>query len=292
MMFFMIFPKTVHSFFWLGLIALLISSCSVPQSNSDLIHLRKLKNQAFAGNPESQYQLGIHYTTKGKWGWDEARGYSWFLKAAEADHPDAQYMVGMSQFLGRGTKQDEPRAVTWLTHAAEQGHSRSQYQLGQAYLNGTGIEKDSTWGRYWLEQAAWADHPQAQFLLAALFKKGLGGQKNLPEAWAWLKRADHNGNNEAKTALQKLTPTLTESEKQRGNQLFKKVGKADQDGLYQKPKIRYVQTALNAMGFSAGSEDGNFGPMTRKAVEQYLQKRKLPHGTSINLLIGHFRGSL
>ncbi|MBN1957162.1 MAG: sel1 repeat family protein [Desulfuromonadales bacterium] len=83
--------------------------------------MRQLKNQALSGDPESQYQLGIHYTTNGQWTWNSARGYGWFLEAAESGHVDAQYMVGMSQLLGRGTEQDESGALVWLIRAAEQG---------------------------------------------------------------------------------------------------------------------------------------------------------------------------
>jgi len=287
---FLSFYKKIRYFVWLALMALVISSCSVPQNNSDLIHLRKLKDQAFAGDPESQYQLGIYYSTNGKWNWDKTRGYGWFLEAAEAGHEGAQYMVAMSQLLGQGTKQDETGSVQWLKQAAEQGHSRSQYQLGKVYLSGSGVKKDSPWGRYWLEQAAWSKHPQAQFLLAALFKKGLGGEKNLPEAWSWLKRAEKNGNKDARVALQKLTPTLTETEIQRGAQLLQKTEKENQDILYVTPKIRYIQTVLNKMGLSAGMEDGEYGLKTQAAVEQYLQKNELPRDTSTNQLIRYLRG--
>lgn len=288
---FLLSYERILLFLWLGFSILVLSSCSVLQNNSDLIHLRNLKDQAFAGSPEAQYQLGIHYTTNGQWDWDKARGYRWFLEAAEAGYPDAQYMVGMSQLLGRGTTQDEAGAVIWLTRAAEQGHSRSQYQLGQAYLNGTGTVKDTPWGRYWLEQAAWAEHPQAQFLLAALFKAGLGGQKNLSEALFWLRRSDKNGNKEAEIAVRKMEPTVSEEEKQRSYKLLKRIGKVGQDGLYQVPKVRYLQTRLNAMDFAAGVEDGEYGSMTQQAVDQYLQNKELPRDTSIDALIRYLRGT-
>ena len=162
--------------------------------------------------------------------------------------------------------------------------------MGQAYLNGTGVKKDSLWGRYWLEQAAWSGHSQAQFLLAALFKKGLGGQKDIPEAWAWLKRSGQNGNKEAEAVLPKLTLSLTETEKQRGRQLLKKTERVPPGGLYQAAKVRYVQASLNEIGFSAGGEDGEYGPATQRALARYLQKKELPGDSSINRVIRSLRG--
>lgn len=268
----------------------LLASCTPAPNNVDLIHLRQMKDQAFAGDPESQYQLGIHYTVNDQWGWDESRGYNWFLDAAEAGHTEAQYMVGMGRLLGRGTDKDTAGALTWLSRAAEQGHGRSQYQLGQAYLNGDGTEKNQMWGRYWLEQAARSNHPEAQFLLAALFRRGIGGQVNRPESWLWLKRAEQNGHKNAGAALQKLTDELSKEEKSTANQLANQIKSTDSKKLHPKPKIRYVQTVLNQRGILAGPEDGHYGSVTRQATEKYLQQKKLPRNTSIDRLIEVLRG--
>ncbi len=274
----------------LAVCSTLLSGCAAPQNNADLIHLRQLKEQAFSGNPESQYRLGVHYTTSSQWSWDKVRGYNWFLDAAEAGHVAAQYMVGMCKLLGQGTKEDSKGAMVWLIRAAEQGHSRSQYQLGQAYLNGNGTAKDSLWGRYWLEQAARTKHPEAQFLLAALLSEGISAPPNRPEAWMWLKRAELNGQRNAGIALRKLAAELTDREKKIGEQLADRFEDVGSDGLHTQPKIRYVQAALNRRGFSAGSEDGLYGPSTRMAVNEYLQQQELPRGSSIDVLIGYLRG--
>lgn len=277
-------------FCFLILLTFLLVGCTSLLNTTDSSHLRQLKDQASVGDPESQYQLGILYTTEGQWSWDKAKGYRWFLKAAEAGHVAAQYMIGMDKLLGQGTGQDEAGAILWLTRAAQQGHHRSQYQLGQAYLNATGVEKDLLWGRYWLEQAAFGDHAPAQLLLAALFKKGLGGQKDDAEAWAWLTLSERNGNNEAKLALKNMSPLLSKTEKQHGNQLLKRVGKIDKDNLYLQPKILFIQTSLNHMGINAGKEDGVSGLNTQQAIDVYLLQKKLPRDTSINNLMRYLRG--
>ncbi|MCK5912680.1 MAG: sel1 repeat family protein, partial [Desulfuromusa sp.] len=223
----------------------LLSGCAPAPNNADMIHLRQLKNQAFAGDPESQYQLGIHYTVSNQWNWNKNRGHNWFMDAAEAGHVDAQYMVGMDKLLGRGTSKDTPGALKWLSLAAGQGHQRSQYQLGLAYLNGNGTEKDQMWGRHWLEQAASSNHSEAQFLLAVLFRQGIGGHNNLTESWAWLQRAEQNGQKDAGTALQKLNGEISKNEKDIAKQLATTIETPESKGLYTKPKVRYVQTVLN-----------------------------------------------
>ena len=284
-------PKISLLFLWFVVFTVSLAGCSVSQNNADLIRLGQLKDQAFAGDTESQYQLGVHYTTSTQWRWDKARGYGWFREAADGGHADAQYMVGMCYLLGEGVAQDGTVAVTWLAKAAQKGHRRSQYQLGQLYLDGNGTGKDLLWGRYWLEQAAWAGHPHARLVLAALFSKGVGGQKNSAAAWAWLVRAKRSGIDEANAALEKMTSALSETEKQRGRHLLKTAAKTDHTGLYLIPKIRYLQAKLNQIGFSAGVEDGSRGVQTRSAVQQYLLKKELPRETSIDQLIASLRGS-
>ena len=40
--------------------------------------------------------------------------------------------------------------------------------------------------------------------------------------------------------------------------------------------LRDVQTALNSAGFNAGTPDGQYGPGTKGALEQYQQANNLP----------------
>jgi len=276
---------------WLLLLLSFLSGCAGSLSNADLIRLRSLKDQAYAGDALSQYQLGMFYTANARGAWDRSRGCSWFRDAAEAGHADAQYMVGMCHLLGQGATQSDVEAVNWLTRAAGQGRSRGQYQLGKLYLDGTGVKADLPWGRFWLEQAAWGGHAPAQFLLAAVYSKGLGGEKNLPAAWAWLSRAAQAENADAKAALQNLTPTLSATELAAGRQLLAGSEQPAVDRLYLRPKIRYLQTMLNAAGFVAGPEDGLSGTRTTAAIAEFLRQKKLPADTTIDQLIAYLRGS-
>jgi len=266
-----------------------LCGCSLPSQVPDTEQFRLIQNRAYAGDPESQYQLGLQYTINSQWAWDRARGYEWFSAAAERGHAEAQYMVGMGKLLGRGTMYDEEGAVELFRRAAEQGQARAQYQLGMAYLNGKGFVKDRPWGRQWLEQAAWNGHKQAQFILAALFAKGVGGQENPAEAWRWLEKSRLSGQAQSAMALEKLQQSMTSSDRKAGKVLLAQQPHIDADGLYSNPRMRYVQTMLNRLGYQVGSEDGLPGPQTDAAVAAFLLANKLPRETQIMQLVESLR---
>ena len=271
-------------------VLLFFSGCSLPGRIPDKDGFRLLEEKAYAGDPDSQYQLGLQYTIDGKWAWHSARGYGWFAAAAVNGHADAQYMAGMGKLLGRGTLYDEEGAVEMFRLAAQQGHERAQYQLGLAYLNGRGVIKDRPWGRQWLEQAAWNGHTQAQFLLGALFAKGVGGQCNLAEAWRWLEKSRLSGQAQSATAVKKLEERMSASDLDAGKLLFAQQPRIDKDGFYANPRLRYVQTMLNRIGYQAGIEDGLPGPRTDASMAAFLRAKKLPRETQIMQLVESLRG--
>lgn len=271
-------------------VLLIFSGCSVPGPVPDREAFRVLEQKAYAGDPESQYQLGLQYTIDGQWAWHRMRGYGWFVTAAENGHADAQYMAGMGKLLGRGTLHDEEGAVEMFRLSALQGQARAQYQLGVAYLNGRGVVKDRPWGRQWLEQAAWNDHMQAQFMLGALFAKGVGGQESLAEAWRWLEKSRLGGHAQSAVALKRLEESMSSSDLDTGKRLLAQLPRIDKDGLYANPRLRYVQTMLNRNGYRAGIEDGLPGPRTDAAMAAFLRANKLPRKTQIIQLAESLRG--
>lgn len=252
--------------------------------------VRQLEVEAEKGAAESQYKLGLRYTIDSDWVVDHIRGYRWFLAAADQGHANAQYMTGLAKLNARGTFTDERGAVEYFRLAALQGHARAQFQLGNAYLNGVSVDQDKPWGRQWLEQAAWNGHRDAQFLLGALFSAGVGGQKNIVEAWRWLKLAAFNKHILANPALKKLTGRMSAEELSLAESLVAQ-GPPKSSKLNSLPKVRYVQTMLNQLGFSAGDEDGVVGSKTLAATAVYAHEKKLPQETRVLQLIESLRGS-
>lgn len=269
-------------------LVLLAMGC-LPAGDTESVQISQLEAQASAGDRDSQYQLGIHYTVNNRWAWDLARGYRWFLAAGEQGHADAQYMAGMAKLLGRGTDTDESGAATWLERAAYQGQERAQYQLGQLFLNGVGVAKETAWGRQWLEQAALNGHGEAPFLLAALFAGGVGGAENRGAAWCWLEVARERGQRQAAKALTELDKKITPAEKSAGAIGCLQGGTSRGDGLFGRPLVRYLQSSLVRLGYPAGAEDGIEGPATRAAVSAYLRANGLPKNLSRSDLIQRLR---
>ena len=271
-------------------VLLIFSGCSLHGRATDKQGFRALEERAYAGDPQSQYQMGMRYTIDGQSAWHLARGYRWFVTAAENGHADAQYMAGMGKLLGRGTLYDEEGAVEMFRQSAQQGQQRAQYQLGLAYLNGRGVVKDRPWGRQWLEQAAWNGHMQAQFMLGALFAKGVGGQENLAEAWRWLEKSRLSGQAQSAVALKRLEESMSPTDLHTGKLLLAQQPRLDKDRLYANPRLRYVQTMLNRIGYQAGVEDGLPGPRTDNAMAAFRRANKLPRETQILQLVEYLRG--
>lgn len=270
-------------------VLLVLSGCAMPGSLERPDLVSKLETLAENGDADSQYKLGLLYTIESQWILDHNRGYRWFLAAAEQGHAEAQYMAGMAKLNAIGTFFDRKGSVSFFRSSAQQGHARAQYYLAKAYLNGAGVKQDKTWGRQWLEQAAWGGHKEAQFLLGALFAGGVGGQANNAEAWHWLKKAVDNKHQLAEPALENLSKRLTAGELAQAKVLL---AQPEPEGRspYKRPRMRYVQSVLNQLGYSAGDEDGLPGSKTMSAFADYVQEYKLPRETRVLQLVEFLRG--
>lgn len=274
------------------ILGLALMGCALPASAPEGgERLQRLHDRAVAGDLESQYQLGMHYTTDGRWPWDRMRGYRWFVDAAAGGHAGAEYMVGMAKLLGRGTLPDQDGAVHAFEKAAVHGHVRSQYQLGLAYLHGNGVAKDQAWGRQWLEQAAWAGHREAQFMLGVLFAGGVGGAEDRTEGWRWLELSRRAGQPQADEALNRLQGRMSLSERNAARTLLAQTPEVDLDRLYRNPRVRFVQARLNQLAYPAGPEDGLYGPVTRAAVDAFLRQHALSSGLPLAALAESLRES-
>ena len=80
-------------------------------------------------------------------------------------------------------------------------------------------------------------------------------------------------------------------DKMAGERLLEQQPELAVDGLYTNPRLRYLQTMLNRLGFSAGAEDGLPGPLTDAAVNPFMRKNKLPRETRTLQLIEFLRGN-
>ncbi|MEI7766326.1 MAG: tetratricopeptide repeat protein [Phycisphaerae bacterium] len=85
---------------------------------------------------------------------------------AEQGDADSQFSLGIFYSTGNGVSQDDTVAVMWYRKAADQGHALAQYNLACIYENGQGVAKDSKSAFGWLLLSAASGNKQAAALLS------------------------------------------------------------------------------------------------------------------------------
>lgn len=171
---------------------------------------------ALQGNAHAQYFLGICYENGDGVKQDFSQAIRWYQRAALQGDADAQFRFGSCLYDESGFRQtDISQTIFWYQKAAEQGHADAQFNLGIFYINGIGVEEDDAKAVFWLQKAAEQEHAKAQFNLAFCYKKGRGIKQDFSQAIYWYQRAASQGLEEAKQALEELTPkNQSEAEKE------------------------------------------------------------------------------
>ena len=144
---------------------------------------------------------------------DQAR--SLFARAAAAGNPlGATKLAALTASGGAPSDPAEARAL--LAKAAETNSAEAQYQLGVMMAEGTGGPKDEVGARALFEKAAAQNHPEALDWMGSFAEQGRGGPQDTAAAKAYYERAAALGNEDAKTALQRMKCPLVLKDK-RGN---------------------------------------------------------------------------
>ena len=186
---------------------------------------RELISKARGGDPQAQYELGLHYYKAKAYSravrmWEQAakggnpsaqnslamiyakgtgvqknlgKAVELWSQAAESGHPNAQYMMGVLYASGQGVSKDVSKAVEWWTKAADQGVADAQYRLGMVYFKGDAERpNDDEVVKRWT-QAAKQGHPKAQYFLGVLYYTGAGVQEDQKKAQYWFLKAAEQG---------------------------------------------------------------------------------------------------
>ena len=166
-----------------------------PESVEDLLE------KAEQGDSQAQYDLAVHYASRGAGQLAADEAVHWLRQAAEQGHVEAQSDLGLLYLRGLGVPRDSAEAAQWLRRAAEQGHVLSQADLGRLYYMGAGVPRDFAQAAEWYRQAAEQGVAGAQFNLAGMHAAGEGVPKDAPEAVKWYREAAGLGLAEAQYAL-------------------------------------------------------------------------------------------
>lgn len=163
--------------------------------------LRLLAEQ---GHRETQFLLGIAYSSGLGIKLDRQQAIRWYQQAAEQGHIDAQYNMGVAYATGNGVVADASKAAGWYRRAALQGSIEAQFNLGLLYANGMGVPKDmSRAARWWFEAAMHGD-AAAQYALGLMFVRGDGVPQDINKGVHWWYLAASQGFELAQTALHEL----------------------------------------------------------------------------------------
>jgi TPR repeat protein len=173
---------------------LLLFSAAVLQLRAEQTEINRkqveeLRAKTEAGDADSEFRLGLFYSSGQGVAKDEVEAVKWYRKAAEQNVAEAQYYLGNCYGLGLGVAKDHAEAVKWFRKAAEQNVARAQHNLGVAYDNGEGVAKDKVAAVKWYRKAAEQNYAPAQYNLGVSYSFGQGVAKDYVEAVKWTRKA-------------------------------------------------------------------------------------------------------
>ncbi len=152
------------------------------------------------------------------------------------------YNQGMDYLSGQGVEQDTTKAAMLLERAAEpekfnkpsllgslfgdstpkeEGNRDAQRMLAQLYSYGQGVGADRERGNKLYLKAAMQGDGAAQASLGIAYERGIGVEIHLPTSYAWFKLSvEMNNNIDGKLGLERISPIMTNAERQQGEELF------------------------------------------------------------------------
>ena len=130
------------------------------------------------------------------------------VRPAERGEPRAQYVLGRLYGSGQDVPQDYAEALRWHRKAAEQGFAAARFNLGLMYDSGHGVKQDYAEAVNWYRKGAERGLADAQYSLGLMYTNGYGVEQDYVQAYMWYNLAAAAGDNEARTARDRLTPRM------------------------------------------------------------------------------------
>lgn len=227
------------------------------------------------GHTEGQFLAGLMHRRGLGTKKDPVAAFDWFRRAAAQDHTGAQFQLGLAYAKGEGVAEDDARALEYFEAAAGRGHAEAMFVVADAYSNGRGVAKDHAWAARWYGRAARLGVARAQYMLGVGFGAGLGLPRVPGEAYFWLILAADRGAKGAvklRDAVKGLVKPKRRAEVEGRAAAWKPKTETPE---WDRPSIRFMQTALDGLGYPAGPIDGILGAKTKKALAKYQKDRRL-----------------
>jgi TPR repeat protein len=170
--------------------------CPVTDEVHDVI------KRAIAGNPSSEYLLGLTLITGDGLPRDESAAIAWTVRAAEHGDPDAARDIADRIRDGAAIEADETKIAAALRPKADAGDPEAMRALGPMYIRGRGVKPDPALGLDLMKRAVEKGSSGAANDLSHLY---LLGAPDVPasrsEALKWFAVSASHGNADAMVTL-------------------------------------------------------------------------------------------
>jgi TPR repeat protein len=147
---------------------------------------------AKAGNPNSEYHVGIFYFYFGGIGVGKNHrlAVKWLRRAVDHGDAHAMHVLGKCYRYGQGTRKSSEKGFGLQLRAAQKGVVEAQFSVGVCLSKGEGVRPDPEQAFRWYLRAAKKGHDDAAYNLGYFYDTGKGARKNSRKAAYWYARAD------------------------------------------------------------------------------------------------------
>jgi TPR repeat protein len=188
-----------HILYLLLLVSLFFSSIIYAQDTTESLAFKnKRPNQKapYFYRPDLAYQI-----------WQKFK----LTQEANAGDPLAQHELGLRYLLGEGMPADTSQAVYWIKKAADQNLTSAKYNYAILLINGIGVPWDPFTAFKLLRSAADDGMVQAQYVVGILYTDNLTVRRDFNLAYYWIKKASENDYQPAKEIISQLEPRTSKT---------------------------------------------------------------------------------
>lgn len=143
------------------------------RSGEELVDIFHLVEDANAGNPVAQHQLGLRYLLGKGFAADTAKAAEWIGRAAKQNQVTAKYNFGILLNNGWGVPWNPFEAYRNILYAAQRGMAEAQYLFGLFYLDNLAVQRDYAEAYRWIASAADSAFAPAVDLLSDFARSGV-----------------------------------------------------------------------------------------------------------------------
>ena len=131
----------------------------------------RLTQEANAGDPLAQHELGLRFLMGEGVPADTAQAIYWIKKAADHNLTSAKYNYAILLINGIGVQWNPFEAFKLFQSAANDGMVQAQYVVGILYTDNLTVNRDYNLAYYWIKKAADNDYEPAQKIVGKLEPK-------------------------------------------------------------------------------------------------------------------------